>query len=228
MLAARNNPHFRRRGQGGGAWWETDAALRAWWPFATAGDFGDYSGNGLHCSAVGDATVGGAPVALQLDGTGDYAQAANDALLQIAGDLCISAWMRNARTQRACLLTKDVRHEFDIVIETDGDVSFYQGNVATFNTGRWNVNTAANTWTHLALVRNTAGKVNTLYVNGVAQTSISWTLAVAVGTNTVAVGARRGDSYFPGQIGNMMLFARQFTAGEVAEVFAGQRAYYGV
>ena len=55
-VAARNNPHFRRRGQGGGPWYIADAL--AVWPFTQADGFADIAkSNDL--APAGGAVIGG-------------------------------------------------------------------------------------------------------------------------------------------------------------------------
>ncbi len=48
--------------------------------------------------------------------------------VQLAGDLTIELWLNVSLATRQTLISKDYLHEFELTLETSGQLNFYQGN----------------------------------------------------------------------------------------------------
>ena len=164
---------------------------------------------GAHtCTAVGNThtdttTKKFGTAALQFDGTGDYVTIAAHTDFQFGtGNLTIDFWIYQTVT--------GTLQKFFGDMNSAGNNSAWSFNIGTNNTVNFDGGTGnsislatgaltANTWTHIAVVRN--GNVWTIYKNGVsaATTTVSATLA-ALQASYLGIG-RQGDNtdnYFTG------------------------------
>ena len=90
---------------------------------------------------------------------------------------------------------------------------------------------AAESWTQLAIVIPASGiDDGVIYLNGVpAAVTISNTGVVTAPQSTALLGRSRGTNYpFAGSVGNVAIYTRALSGGEVAALFAAQRGKYGV
>jgi hypothetical protein len=134
------------------------------------------------------------------DGNGDYIDALDHADFDVKnGDFTIDFWMRPAAIDQYCYVLAQAAPS-----GADSSVSWFIGLNANesirggivmgskYYTATTAVNTyAANTWYHLALVRN--GNVISLYVNGVASATITATGVTANNSAYKAALGRLGE-----------------------------------
>lgn len=114
--------------------------------------------------------------ALTFDGSGDYVNYGNPAGLQIAGDQTIELWIYpTALDARRNPIAKAYAGEGTMTLETNGTVNYFYGTgggnnnpYQSFNSG---TSVAANTWTHIAIVRDLTNMKLYWYVNGVLTNS---------------------------------------------------------
>ena len=66
-------------------------------------------------------------LAMLFNGTNSYLGVANSAALQLAGDLTIEMWINVSLASRQTLISKGYLREFELTLEVDGRLSFYQG-----------------------------------------------------------------------------------------------------
>lgn len=85
----------------------------------------------------------------------------------------------------------------------------------------------ANTWYHTAWTWN--GAAATMYVNGLAENSIS-NGAASSGTGTITLGQHTPDTSYAwaGSMGSIKIYNRGLTADEVMQNFNAQRGRYGI
>ena len=115
------------------------------------------------------------------------------AALQLAGDLTIELWVNVSLATRQTLISKGYLYEFELTLETDGRLNFYQGNGVAFG-GLLSAFGAvtANTWQHVVVTRAAATKTIRFYVNGVAKGSGTSAVAPNAGPKPVAIAPEPG------------------------------------
>ena len=188
----------------------------------TPGEVLDSSGNGLHGRAFNGANtafvtpaIAGSPGTCRygtFDGTTQYVETANNALLNVTDELTVLAWIRptalptggNLKT----IISKDNNYEFHL--DSAGRIFWWWGGGALQL--RSNGAVAINTWTHVAIVYSRAGAFQRIYLNGV-QDSATNNQAGALAINAV-----------PFQVGSDQGFAGRQFAGLIDEVYVFRSA----
>ncbi len=147
---------------------------------------------------------------VSFDGSQDYLSVANNTAFEPgAGNFTIEAWVRiTSATGFKSIASKVDSFGPYIFAVVDTTLKYYLSTTGS----SWNLANAVsggtvplNTWTHVALVRN--GNTFTPYVNGVAGTTTTSSLALATKTAPFLIGANLSTgSYFDsysGQISNL-------------------------
>jgi ketosteroid isomerase-like protein len=191
----------------------------------TAGDSSGTNPGAL----VGGVTLGQAGAladgdgAVQLDGTTGYIRVPNAPALQLAGDLTLELWVKlGSLATRQTLISKGYAREFELTLETDGTLNFYQGNGTSYSNA-WSSPGAvvANSWHHVVVTRDGATQTVRFYVNGAARGSGVPAIAATVGTTDVTIGrSRSGNQYVNGLIDEVAIYAAVLTPTQVATHWA--------
>ena len=124
---------------------------------ANPNDITDSSGNNLHASPINGvttSTTGKICTALTLDGTNDYAEVADNNLLDISQSLTVMTWVHPSSLPGSGLmsiLSKDENYEFHI--DSSGRIFWWWNNSSgatrSFNS---TIAVSTNVWTHVAIV----------------------------------------------------------------------------
>ncbi len=237
MLAARNNPHFRRRGQESGPWYISDAL--AVWPFTQADGFTDVAkANDL--SPAGGAVIGNVTGTYAFD-KWDYPvvdskyAAMPGVLVTQAADFAAVYWFwfewynqpmysigSRQPTNKGCALwakgtAKQIRAAFTIFGVADG-----LGTLVTVTYKKWHM---------LAVSFSSAAKTASYYVNGAAAGTTEFASLGGLSASVPYVGAVNdngsGGFSMRGAAGWTGLYGRTLTQPEVAEIYAATKGYYG-
>ena len=144
------------------------------------------------------------------DGTGDNLTVANNAAFQLgSGDFTIEFWayfnsVAVGLTPLSMWATN--QYQFSFYTSATGVLSYYLSSNGT----SWGVangvscgSVSANTWTHVALVRN--GNTFTPYINGVAGTTTTSSATLHSSTAAVSVGSGSSVDYFNGYLSNVRI-----------------------
>ena len=146
------------------------------------------------------------------DGSGDYLSLANNVALQFTADFTVEMWLYPTALSGVKGLFGQRAKESNyspIILEFNGAILNYQ--VSTSGSS-WAVNLSGpsltvNTWTHIALVRNST--TVTLYVNGVSAGTgtASGALMTPVAPTYLGMnsGSPSGAGYFTGYISNLRI-----------------------
>jgi hypothetical protein len=166
--------------------------------------------------------VSGSGSALQFDGTGGHAETAGP-VLDTSGNFTVSAWVR-----------LDQLDGWRTAVGQDGEVQSAFFLQKTDDTDRFAFSTAggralstftpeAGRWYHLVGVRDAAAATNTLYVDGVEQSSFRECL-MQEASGPLSVGrARWGGAdvdFWPGAVDQVRVWDRALSADEVTELYA--------
>ncbi|MDP3043638.1 MAG: LamG domain-containing protein, partial [bacterium] len=160
--------------------------------------------------------------ALDFDGSDDYVNCGNDASLKITGNQTYEFWIKPINfSARRNPINKAYGGEGTITIETNGALSYYWGisgvDGGTYQGHGSTITIAANTWTHVAHVRDVANKTMVWYFNGVANNPIAPAYNAAVASaNNLSIGKGYAGPIY-GQMDEVRIYARVLTAAEVLE-----------
>lgn len=206
-----------------------DAGLVAVWHFDDNAN--DGSGNNNHGTVSGAVyTDGYFGKALSFDGVDDYVEVGHRASL-IPSEITIEAWIYPSswtHTPKAvALVTKRTAFGngyFLFHYGATSPITFDWGGSSGDNRWKTGYNPPLNTWTHLAVTRNSAGRA--LYVNGVLYSSTTHAGAPALVSTTspLRVGCDSMAARYPfqGTIDEVRIWNRALTDDEIAYHYALQ------
>ena len=203
----------------------------------TAGEIVDLSGNGLHGAAVNGANTANVTPALagspgtcrygSFDGVNDYAQVADNALLDITDELTVMMWLRPTAYPTGGNLKSFVSKDnnYEAHLNSAGQVYWWWGGGALQLTSAGTV--PLNTWTHVAIVYSRAGAFQRIYFNGVQDANTN-NQGAALPTNNMPfqVGADQGFAgrEFAGLIDEVYVFRSALSASRIAQYMNARRA----
>jgi len=160
---------------------------------------------------------------LSFNGTNKYINIPNSSSLQVFNDMTLELWVyaTNCAAGRQGILYKSYNNEFELILEPDCKVSFYQGN------GVWEeiqepsgFNVSQNTWTHLAVVRTIGNKTLYFYKNGALVGSDEYVNSPTASMQPVIIGKRDGTTYyFNGSIDEVRIYNRALTSVEIQTIY---------
>lgn len=205
-----------------------------------SGEVLDSSSNGLNGQAINGLTTATANPAIAGDpgtcGYGDFAgngsnhliEVADNATLDLADSLSVTVWVNPNSLPGSGLmsiLSKDENYEFHLT--SSGAVNWWWrdsgGTARSFNstaTVSASNSGANNGWHHVAIVYESGSQ--TIYVDGVAAGSQSYTGQLMLNNDPLQIGADQnyGGRYFNGQIDEVRIYSGALTASQVATVMA--------
>lgn len=200
-----------------------------------AGEVLDASGNGLNGTAINGATPVLARVCngASLDGAGAFINVPDNNLLDISGELTVTAWF-NADTvpsgsQLKTIVSKDENYEFHI---ENGEIYWWWntsgGGTRTFRTSGANI--AAGRWYHVAIVYSRSLGQQRIYLDGVnmpAQGGSTTNSSETLLTNAdpLQIGGDQGFAgrEFDGLIDEVRVFDQALSPGQVGAVLNDTR-----
>jgi MSHA biogenesis protein MshQ len=213
--------------------WTMDQA--AW--NGTAGEIVDLSGNGLHGRGVNGANtanltpaIAGSPGTCRygsFDGVNDYAEVADNALLDITDELTVMMWLRPTAYPTGGNLKSFVSKDnnYEAHLDSTGHVYWWWGGGALQLTSAATV--PLNAWTHVAIVYSRSGAFQRIYLNGVQDANTNNQNA-ALPTNNLPfqIGADQGFAgrEFAGLIDEVYVFRSALTASRIAQYMNATRA----
>lgn len=196
----------------------------------TAGEVTDSSGNGLNGQANNGASTAGITPAIagnpgtcrygSFDGTNQYVEVANNALLNVTDELTVMVWVKANSLPTAgnlkSIVSKDNNYEFHL--NSAGRVYWWWGGAPQELTSAAAVPTGA--WTHIAIVYSRSGGYQRIYINGVQdantnnQTGALTTVAVPL---QIAADQNLAGRYFDGAIDEVRVFPQALGPGRIAQ-----------
>ena len=183
------------------AYWKCDEA--AW--SGVSNDVRDTSGKGNHGRAYNGAqTTNDARLvrAGWFDGTNDYVEITNNAVLQANSNLTLSFWIKasNLGKGRINPVDKSYGGEFSLTIETNRSLNFYHGMARV--SGQY-ISWAAlpansltnNAWEHIVVTRDAKNRALRSYINGVLKNSTTYTVTTNTSPAKSTYPVRLGQGY---------------------------------
>ena len=160
--------------------------------------------------------------ALDFDGVNDYvATASNISALNITGDITISSWINISSMPpsyfRIVGKGSGNNRTYGLWIRYDGKLLFQQHGSG----GKANLysNTALSTgaWYHIAATRS--GNTLTIYVNGVANVTMSYSHAAISNTDPLTIGYGTFHTYHPGKLDEVAVWDKGLSAAEITALY---------
>lgn len=112
--------------------------------------------------------------------------------------------------------------EGTITQETNGGMSYYNGNGTQANSGSYigssGSSAANNSWDSWAIVRGSAGTTNKWYKNGALNSSTSNPYNPGNGTNNIRLGYGYTGVYWQGSMAVMLAYTRALSASEILQL----------
>ena len=187
----------------------------------------DASGHGLTGTISGAAwtTNGRYGSALSFNGTSNYVNLGNPALLQITGSMTLSVWVKAAGnpTGEAQIISKS-NGTYGWQLKTrlaSGSHTFGTAVSADTRSRAQRYGTTVrslNTWYHVAGVYNADSRTLDIYVNGVLDNGgVSGTIPALLCNSTfnVNIGRQSSGTYFNGTIDEVRIYNRALTRAEI-------------
>jgi len=145
------------------------------------------------------------------NGTTDYLITPNNATLKLgSSNFTIEAWLyfnTIASGQQPLSDAIGTAWSWAIYTTAAGTLNYY---LSSIGSSSWNIanavlmgNIAANTWYHVALVRN--GSVFTPYLNGIPGTTTTSASALFTSATGIVIGSSSGSAWFGGYISNVRI-----------------------
>jgi hypothetical protein len=169
-----------------------------------------------------DGALGDGNRAMLFNGSTGYIRIANSSAALLAGDLTLEMWINVSLATRQTLISKDYLREFELTLETDGRLNFYNGNGTTYEGVLSDFGAVTrNIWQHVVVTRTAATKTIRFYTNGVAKGTGSLTKTPSVGANAVSIGrSAAGVQYVNGRLDEVALYPAVLTAVRIAAHYA--------
>lgn len=165
------------------------------------------------------------------DGTDDYI---DTTISNLEGDFTLSAWIYNDdNSSNRPILSKDnssdILTEFNLQVETGGNLNFYMGNgggigIDINGNNDEAADIALNTWYHIAVTMN--GTTGTLYINGTATGSGIFSGTRQVGTKPIFIAENfNGSSYshWSGKIDQIQIHNKSLNSSEISAICLAER-----
>lgn len=201
----------------------TDSSLVSWWRWD--GDGSDSGPAGIKGSLQNGIGFGDGPdgKVLQCDGVDDYSDMGSGAVLDLEGPLTVSAWIKGdgMPTSADSGILNMGSLNYALTYHTDGNAYFYIGDGGN----NLSVPIGPNTWHRVAGVFD-----GTMNADGM-RFYLDSALAGAKGSSMTKTGAkgplwvgRYAESYFKGQIDDVMLFSGALSDTALLNDFCAKQA----
>ncbi len=160
---------------------------------------------------------------LKFDNTNRYILVNNSQSLQLDKDVTFLFWLKplNCSSNRQGILFKSYNNEFEIILETDCKISFYQGDGAweeIYEPSSFVVLT--NNWNFVAIARNSQEKKIYFYLNGDLIGETTYNKNPVKSNLPVFIGKRDGSNYYlNGFLDELRIYNRVLTLNEIKEIY---------
>lgn len=197
----------------------------AWYDASGTGNNGTLTNGPTYNSTNGGVVV--------LDGVDDYVTCANSTSLQITSALTLEIWFYNtASVDGLGMIVKGpLSSDYDYMLYLSGNSTtayFYKkdslgnphyGGVAL---------SLLNRWLHI-VVTHTSGGLYTMYVNGLAVDSATFTnSSIRSSSNPLYIGAGWNPDYFYGNVGETRIYNVALSAAQVLQNYNATKGRYGL
>ena len=167
--------------------------------------------------------LGDGDPAMQFDGTTGYARVPSPTAA-LDGDLTLELWINVSLANRQTLISKGFSNEFELTVERDGRLNFYNGTGAAY-AGLISASTGirANQWHHVVVTRTAATRAIAFYVDGVPRGGGTIAMAARGSANPLLLGRSSSPlRYVDGRIDDVAVYDKALTATQVGVHYAAR------
>ncbi len=163
---------------------------------------------------------------LQFDGTGDYVQRADNAVLDIENELTISLWIKPTALQSSTYYTLVYKgnstNEANYYLQLYGD----ELNFGNYESGNWrgttttNANMQVNQWSHIAVTYSNSSDDIDFYVNGLLKTDngINHDLVISGNNQPFYLGSSAAElEFYEGFMDEVKIYPYVRSADEIKQ-----------
>lgn len=198
----------------------------------------DESGNGhdgtlgANNSGQGDEPVGQCGFYLEFDGNDDYVNVPDHSDLDITQELTVAVWIRPEKIPSSGLMTilsKDENYEFHV--NSSGRINWWWRNSSN-QTREFNSSDTVtiNEWVHVAIVYSKSAGTQTIYLDGVASGSTSYSEDLMNNSDDLQIGNDQNFSgrYFQGDIDEVHVFNSALTQTDIQQLMTTSASFCGL
>ncbi|MBT0812302.1 T9SS type A sorting domain-containing protein [Litoribacter ruber] len=161
-------------------------------------------------------------LAIRLNGSGQFATAANDPSLNVSEEITIALWVRPEKRGVQSLLNKadfGARSGYELSLANNGRVSFQINHNSSRVTSQASYPTNGRTWMHIAVTYD--GSTLKLFIDGVENSSNSLSSSPLIGTNDLPliIGAEQGGvNSLMGALDDIMIYNSALSPSQIGEI----------
>jgi len=156
---------------------------------------------------------------LVFDGSGDYVDVADDATLQITGELSVTAWVKETtRNSNAKVLSRRSGDYFYFLGSDSGNPYSGIGDGTTYTVSDKSFTMPVDEWHHLAMTYDDSTNTMKIYYDGVLKENVTVTESLPATSGVkLSLGADNegSDNFFTGSIDEVRLYNVLLTQGEI-------------
>lgn len=193
----------------------------------------DTSGNGKDGLLVNDTTrvIGSNCITgncLSFNGSNNYASSSFSGTINIASDdISVSVWVKLSTmpsiNPRIISFAQDANNGYSLVAYGGSGYNSFvwevKKNGSTYGVGLLSAQYVSGQWYHLVGTFNNASNSPKLYVNGILASGGGGALSIPTVFNTLFIGTKFTDSFFPGSIDDARIYNRVLSANEVQSLY---------
>lgn len=197
-----------------------DANLVGWWKFDGRGTVEtDASGAGNNAQIINATRVNGKSGGAVDIASGDYVLVADDASLDISGDMSITFWV-NADTITANdpLIRKS--GAYLIRFKAGGDIQLFLYGREDPNANNYHdfdVNVSSGVWEHVGVVVNSSDVY--VYKNGSQEDTTTFSGSTTITAGVLDMGRGAGNDFTDGKLDDTRIYSRALTAAEIKSIY---------
>ena len=165
---------------------------------------------------------------LSFNGTNSYVSSPfNNVINVTSSDITVSAWAKldtmPTVNPRIVSFAQDVSNGYSLVAYGGSGYNSFMWEVkkngSTYGVGLQNAQYVSGQWYYLVGTFSTSNNSVNLYVNGVAVSGGGGALSLPTTFNTLFIGTKLTDSYFPGSLDDVRIYNRVLSASEIKSLY---------
>jgi hypothetical protein len=180
----------------------------------------DGTGNGNNGTLTGSPTwvPGHTGLALNLNGSSQYAIVTDNASLDITNNITLSAWIKPSKVGTQGVIKKTLGsaagNGYELSLATTGYVFTRFGGAANRLDSVTPYPTDGNTWMHIAATYD--GTNIRMYINGIENSSRPYSLPIVANTTNLGIGVDpTPQNYYQGVLDDLRIYNRPLSAAEI-------------
>lgn len=162
------------------------------------------------------------------DGVNDRIEVNNDDKLKITRDMTLATWVyADSIASDQSLIYKDHEKEFELYLRSDNQLVLRHGDGSDIES----ITLASpvvseNTWTHIAVVRDSASNAVKWFINGQLESTQTYSMNVGNSVSKLRIGRRNSGEAFDGVMDEVKLFNQVLSDSDIEQMYNNESAGY--